>query len=181
MKKRHTCDNSFFICLMGTGVGKFKMVNNDNFSFGQGPSGTSQQPPVKPIRQTKFPELTGISKSLSEIASSLRILEDKYYNLRKKSQLTDQNLLDAQRTFAKEKRLLTDELTESKLKIQDLLEQFDNMKTELKSAVRQKDYKVLEKYLDMWEPMEFVTRKEVEMVIERKFPDKNKINDSDLE
>ena len=123
--------------------------------------------PNASIKRTS-PEMVVIAKSLAEISSGLRILEDRYSNLRKKTQLTDQSLLETQRNFSKEKRILSEELVEAKMKMQDLIDDMRLMKTELSEAVKQKDIKVLEKYLDMWEPIQFVTRKEVEKILEER-------------
>jgi hypothetical protein len=94
------------------------------------------------------------------------VLEDKYTGLRKKLQLTDQSLLDMQKNIFKEKKLLTEEITESKLKLQELTDDLLNMKSELKDTVKQNDIKIIDRYLDFWEPLQFVTRKEVEQVLE---------------
>jgi len=107
-----------------------------------------------------------LSKLIGEVSSNLRILEDRYSNLRKKTQLTDQTLLETQRQFFKEKRILSEEVVEIKMKLSELAEEISVMNAELKSAVKHKDFKVLEKYLDMWDPMHFVTRKEAEEIIE---------------
>jgi hypothetical protein len=110
----------------------------------------------------KTPEMDAIMKNLSEIASNIRILEDKYANLRKKIQLTDQTFLEMQKNLFKEKKLLTEELTESKMKLQELNDDLATMKSELKDTVKINDLKVLDRYLDLWEPLQYVTRKEVE-------------------
>ncbi|MCF7866081.1 hypothetical protein K9L67_00570 [Candidatus Woesearchaeota archaeon] len=133
--------------------GSFYQGNNPGFS-GQNPF------------TSKNVEIQSLNKTLSEISSNLRILEDRYYNLRKKIQLTDQALLDTQRSFFKEKRILGDDLIQTKMVVQELSEQIDLMRLEIVDAVKQKDFKVLEKYLDLWDPMQFVTRKEVDDLIE---------------
>lgn len=125
---------------------------------------SGQTPPLTPIIK-KTPEMEAIISNLSEVASNLRILEDKYTGLRKKLQLTDQTLLDMQKNLFKEKKLLTEEITESKLKLQDLTDDLLNMKSELKDTVKHNDLKVLDRYLDFWEPLQFATRKEVEDLI----------------
>lgn len=112
------------------------------------------------------PEFQALNKTLSEISSGLRILEDRYYNLRKKVQITDQSLLETQRSFFKEKRLMNDELMELKTRVQELSEQLEVMHLDIGDAVKQKDFRVLEKYLDFWDPMLFVTRREAEELID---------------
>ena len=111
------------------------------------------------------PQLDEVTKSMSELASSIRILEDRYMNLRKKSQLTDQNLIELQKEYYKEKKHTNQELIETKLKLQELLDELKIIHGELKDTVKQTDLKVLNKYLDLWEPIQFVTRKEVEKIL----------------
>jgi len=135
---------------------------DSNIPYFQGNS--QQQTPVQGKQLN--PGLDSVQKTLSEISSGLRILEDRYYNLRKKTQLTDQTLLDAQKSFSKERRLLYDQIMETKMKLQNVLENIELMKQELKDAVKQNDLKVIEKYLDMWDPMQFVTREEVERLLD---------------
>jgi hypothetical protein len=113
------------------------------------------------------PQLDEVTKSMSELASSVRILEDRYMNLRKKSQLTDQNLIELQKEYYTEKKHLNQELIETKLKLQELIDELKIMHGELKDTVKEKDLKILNKYLDLWEPMQFVTRKEAEEIIHR--------------
>lgn len=109
-----------------------------------------------------------VSNKISQIASSIRILEDRYTNLRKKSQLTDQNLIDLQKEYYKEKKHMSEELLDSKIKLQELIDDLKIINGELKDTVKQKDLQVLNKYLDLWEPMQFVTRKEVERALNEK-------------
>ncbi|MFP4567433.1 MAG: hypothetical protein ACLFN8_00665 [Candidatus Woesearchaeota archaeon] len=114
------------------------------------------------------PQTDEVSKSLSEIASSIRILEDRYMNLRRKSQITDQNLIELQKEYFKEKKHMNQELLETKIKLQELIEDLKIMHTELKDTAKQKDITVLNSYLDMWEPIQFVTRAEIEKLIKDK-------------
>jgi hypothetical protein len=121
--------------------------------------------PQPPVQQKKTPELNAVIGNLAEVAANVRVLEDRYANLRKKMQLTEQSLLDMQKNLYKDKKLLTDELTEAKMKLQDLIDDLASMKGELKDTVKQNDLKVLDRYLDMWEPLQFVSRKEVEALL----------------
>jgi len=140
-------------------------VNSSN-QFGS--SGNMPEQEMQQFRESikRHEEAKTLTRLLADVAAELRILEDRYTNLRKKNQLTDQALLETQRTFSKEKRVLNEELAEAKMKLQDLTEDVTLMKSEFKDVVKQKDFKVIEKYLDMWEPLQFVTRKEVDELID---------------
>lgn len=135
-------------------------------TYGKFESDLSGLAELRASRDTKIQGADAIQKLLSEIAGGMRILEDRYYNLRKKTQLTDQALIEAQRRFAKEKRILSEALVETRMKLHDLIEDIKLMKSELDDAAKNKDMITIKKYLDMWEPMEFVTRKEVEELLD---------------
>lgn len=107
-----------------------------------------------------------LSDLMADIASGIKILEDRYSNLRKKTQLTDQSLLDAQREFEKERKILNEELMELKIQVNDMQSKLKTMNDELGSVAKEKDLRVLEKYLDLWQPIRFITRKEAEKILE---------------
>jgi len=112
-------------------------------------------------------EIDDTTKNIAEISSSIRILEDRYLNLRKKSQITDQHLIDLQKEYFKEKKHINQDLTEIKIKLQDLIIELNIIRGELKDIVKEKDIKVINTYLDFWEPIQFVTRTEVEKLIKK--------------
>lgn len=123
----------------------------------------------KPQSNTRFRDFKESkdesTKVLTDVATNLKILEDRYINLRKKTQLTDQILIDSQREFSKEKRILNEEIMDIKTSIQEIREELETMRKELSETVKLKDYQVLDKYLDLWEPVRFMTRKEAEEII----------------
>lgn len=118
---------------------------------------TSRRTPKGPAHE--------LSNLMADIASGIKILEDRYSNLRKKTQLTDQSLLDAQREFEKERKIVNDELMEMKVELADIKNDLKTMNDELDGAARGGDVRVLEKYLDLWQPMHFITRKQAEKII----------------
>jgi hypothetical protein len=125
--------------------------------------GVSSKP--APFKSKESQDLINI---LSTVGSNLKILEDRYSNLRRKTQLTDQVLIETQRSFSKDKRLINEELLEIKSKIQKLVENLEDMQKELQDTVHASDFLVLKKYVEYWEPLRFVTRKEVDEVLRKR-------------
>ena len=123
-----------------------------------------------PKPNTDYPKPKGpaheLSDMMADLASGIKILEDRYSNLRKKTQLTDQSLLDAQREFEKERKVLNEDLMDLKVKVNEISNELKNMSDELDDAAKKDDVRVLEKYLDLWNPMKFLTRGEAEKIIE---------------
>lgn len=106
------------------------------------------------------PELE-IMQSLNDLSSTVNVLEDRYRLLRKKIKVTDENLLNNERTLAKEMRVLNEELIELKAKMTKLSEKIGQAFDDTKNLVKRHEFLELKKYVDFWNPMDFVTVKEV--------------------
>lgn len=109
-----------------------------------------------------------LSKKVNITGARLRVLEERYANLRKKSQMTDQNLLDFEKDLREEIKVLNQDFLEIKRGISDINENLILMSSELRTSVKQTDFKVIEKYIDMWQPMDFVTREEFNKYLSNK-------------
>jgi len=91
----------------------------------------------------------------------LRVLEERFMNLRRKSQLTDEKLLGAEQKLATELKSLSQELVDMRRAVADLQENMNLMKGELAHAASQYDLKALEKYVEYWQPLDFVTKEDL--------------------
>ena len=109
----------------------------------------------------QVPEFNQIAAMISDVDRRIRILEERYSNLRKKINLTDQNLLESERGYLKELRELNDEVMEMKHSVNDFQEKIMIFNSEMQSCASKVDLKVIEKYLNLWSPSMFVTRREL--------------------
>ncbi|MGV8141377.1 MAG: hypothetical protein ACP5NW_02970 [Candidatus Woesearchaeota archaeon] len=129
-------------------------------------------------QQSESSQIAGL---VSDLDRRLRVLEERYGNLRKKLQLTDQNLIEADRSFIKEIRGFNDELLETKRSLSDFDEKISIFGNELDGTAKKTDLKILEKYLAMWNPKMFVTRKELREYIRSRYPQDSDTTDMDDE
>jgi hypothetical protein len=113
-------------------------------------------------------EYSQIAGVISDLDRRLRVLEERYGNLRKKIQLTDQNLIESERAFGKELRGFNDDLLETKRSIADFDEKISIFGGEMGNVAQKTDLKVVEKYLAMWDPGMFVTRRELREYLKNK-------------
>ncbi|MBI2147760.1 hypothetical protein HYU19_04785 [Candidatus Woesearchaeota archaeon] len=109
-----------------------------------------------------------ISNQLLNASRRLRILEERYSTLRKKTTVTDTNMLEHYQDFGRSIQLANDELTELRRDLIDLRDKMRLLVRELKSCATSEEVKILQNYLSFWEPVNFVTRNEVEKIIEEK-------------
>jgi hypothetical protein len=91
----------------------------------------------------------------------LRVLEERFVNLRRKAQLADEKLLSAEQKMGSELRSLSQELVDLRRSVADVQESIGLMKAELSHAASVYDLKALEKYVEYWEPLQFVTKDEL--------------------
>ncbi|MFH1770990.1 MAG: hypothetical protein ABH828_05560 [archaeon] len=109
-----------------------------------------------------------LSNNLTSMGSILRVLEERYSNIRKKTQMTDQNLLEFEKSMKADLRSLNQDLLDIKRSVSEINQNLSLMSSELAKAVKQSEFRVLEKYVDMWQPMSFVTKDEFNKLFKSK-------------
>lgn len=132
-----------------------------------------QSPMPRPAHRKPQPvstdQLQKVVKDVNNLAASLRIMEERYTLMRGKSQLSEQNLIEMEQGVTKDIKLLSDEITELKHQLREITNTMRMVSSELANMVSKDEFRVIERYIEMWEPMSFVTRNELsKMVAERK-------------
>lgn len=117
-----------------------------------------------------------LSTQINNTGRRLRLLEERYQNLRKKSQLSENNLLEISKRFNIEAKNLTMEIGDIKRELSDLKEKLRTMIGELMDTAKKNDLTLLSKYLELWEPMQFVTEKDVVEIVKRVIAEKDQKN-----
>ena len=120
-------------------------------------------------KQAMDPELFGrISKNVNSLAANLRILEERYANLRNRLQNSEQNIISLDRDIRGDIKLLSDEMIDLKRDVSDIKDKLRLIGGEIKNLANKNDFKVVERYIDMWQPMNFVTKNELKKMLEEK-------------
>ena len=103
-----------------------------------------------------------VLRTVIDSAKILRLLEDRYSTIRKKTQLTDQNMLETDKNFNSEFRAINDEIDKLKILMKEMNEKLDQLISESSGLAKRQELITLSKYVDLWKPMEFVTRAQLE-------------------
>ena len=135
------------------------MQTSDVFSTQNIDSHMSTVKGSKPDKQSE------LLMSINESSKRLKILEDRYLTIRKKTQLTDQNMLEANKRFNSEIKAINDELTNLKILMKDMNEKLNQLVSETSGLAKRQDLITLSKYVDFWRPMNFVTREQLKSEI----------------
>ncbi len=104
---------------------------------------------------------------MREMSRRVRTIEERYNGLRKNTQITEHNTLGHNKKLKDEMSILTSEIDDLKKEIDLINERSDIIIKELKESAKKDDVAVLEKYISLWEPVNFVSRNEVEKIVRR--------------
>lgn len=97
----------------------------------------------------------------TELISRIRINEARLANLRERLIVTDNNAIEEFRRMSEQIRDINAEIKEMKNDLFKLKEILKDVAKEMSSFARAPELKVLEKYINTWNPLNFVTEKEV--------------------
>ena len=121
-------------------------------------------------RQTVDPAVVEkVAQEVNKAGANLRILEERYSLMRNKSQVAEEGAIELQRSVSKDFKGLNDEITDLKHAIKEIADNLRLISSEMQNLTKKEDFKVLDRYLDFWQPMNFVTKDELErLIIEKK-------------
>ncbi len=110
---------------------------------------------------------SALNQSIGEIERRLRSLEEKYSNLERRSQVTEENMLSGNRKVKAEIKMGSEELSDLKAQVADVNEKIRAVVRELQGFARAEDVDVIRKYLNLIEPLGFVTQNEVDKLVKQ--------------
>lgn len=105
--------------------------------------------------------VSDLSNQINNISRRLRILEERYTNLKKDAQLTEQSLIKTTKEINRELKTNNSEMVDFRSEFLDLKDKVRLIVKELKACAKTEDVQTLQKYIDLWEPINFVTRNEL--------------------
>lgn len=139
---------------------------------GQNPQGQAAKPHHQsmisfgsPKKHEPSPEIIHMTSQVGELGRRIRILEDRYSNLRRKTQITDQNMLTIQKKINREIKTIDNQLIEVQKGVSQLDEKMKQILREIQNFAKSDDVKVLKRYLDFWQPVGFITKSEAENLV----------------
>lgn len=127
----------------------------------------SNIPPQPGMQHTHHgPNLKEVQQSVTRVASRLSVLEGRVTNLRRKTQVTEQSLIEYENETRADIKGFLQNVTDLAHKVSELRERLDAIAGELSTVVKRPEFTVLERYMDLWQPLDFLTRDEARRLIE---------------
>ena len=94
---------------------------------------------------------------ITTVATKLRLAEERYKNLQNRNRLTEDALLSFERDMRAEMKAVKARLLDVKRRLVEVNAKVDGMENELQSVVKKHEFTVVERYVDLWQPMRWVT------------------------
>jgi len=102
---------------------------------------------------------------LNDLNARIRVLENKYSLFGERLLVINQNMIEEYKKIMRKMKAVDDELKEFKKDLYNVKEIISGLTKEIKLFARKDNLKVLEKYINLWNPMNFVTEKDVDNLI----------------
>lgn len=106
-----------------------------------------------------------LARQLTGVATRLRLAEERYANLQKRNRLTEETLLEFERELSAELRATLQQVTDLRRRISDIDQKVNAIQGELGGFVRKHEFAVVERYLDLWQPVRFLSQDEAKRMI----------------
>ena len=138
--------------------------------------GAKPQPPGTPPGAPPGGPQQGAATEVRDLSRRLRTLEERYTNLQTKTQITEQNMLSRNKRISVEIKTINLDMNEIKKELLEVKDRILLLLKEIQSLAKKEELQVLNKYINLWEPINFVTRTEVAQIIEEILKKKSSSN-----
>ncbi len=108
-----------------------------------------------------------VNADLNDLNTRIRILEGKYNLTRERILMINQNMIEHYKSLNTEVKTINEDLREIKESIEGLKNTMKDVIKELKLFAKKEQVKILEKYINMWNPLNVVTEEEVIELIKK--------------
>lgn len=106
-----------------------------------------------------------ITQVIVELNNRIRTLENKYNLLGERLLVVNQNMIEEYKRLLREMKIINEDTREIRQEVFLTQDALRNIVKEMELFAKKEQVKVLEKYLDLINPMRFVTEEEVEKIV----------------
>lgn len=114
------------------------------------------------------PESAGpsrVEEDMNRLVARLKISEERYNELRRKMMLVEQNMINNHKKVISDVKVINSEMSDLNSKITDIQDKILLVIKEIKLTAKKEDVDVMKKYVELWNPMRFVTKDQIEHIV----------------
>jgi hypothetical protein len=116
-------------------------------------------------QQPAMPDMSGITNDVNSLGRRLKLLEEGFTNLRRFLQVTEENIIAKNKHYSAEFKTVNSDILELRKEMHETREKIMLVIKEFQSVARKDEVKVLERYINMWNPVKFVSQNEIDGII----------------
>jgi|TARA_Y100000310_G_scaffold159627_1_gene159338 hypothetical protein len=111
---------------------------------------------------------------VTDLNSRIRVLESRYNLFSERLLIVNKNMINEYKKLTTENKAIDLELKELKNDIFEIKEILKRITDEMHVFARKENIKVLEKYINFWNPLEFIKEEEVREIVKQEINKSNK-------
>ena len=108
-----------------------------------------------------------LSSEVKNLTTRLRSLEEKYRNMRTTMQINEKHTLDDNKKRNTEMKDFNQEMFDLKKNFKEVKDKMDIIIKELGLTSKKEDVETIQKYLNLWNPVNFVNQNEIVPIVKR--------------
>lgn len=112
------------------------------------------------------------NEQFANLISRFRLIEDRQANLQRKIHLMEENMLSSSKDAKTELKVLHSELTELKRSIKGFEDFVEKVSSSLENLATREEVKLIERYVNLLDPTNFISRKQLEHEVNRAVDEK---------
>ena len=116
-------------------------------------------------KKAEGPAVPDYTSDITTLGRRMRVLEEKNISIRNNIELIENNMLNRHKHVTTEIKAMDSEIMELKRDMQEIKDRLLMLIKELQATAKKADVDVLKKYINMWEPVNFVTKNQVEDIV----------------
>jgi len=113
-------------------------------------------------------QTSAANEQLTTIAGRLRVSEERMSEIRRKLLLIENNMLASNKKTQADIKILQNDIMELKHTMHNIEDRIIMVIKELRMMAPKEDLQVLKKYIELWDPMKFITREQAEKMMDEK-------------
>lgn len=106
------------------------------------------------------------------LSGDVMLLKERLDAVRERIGILEDNLLETKRGFMSDKKQILEDLSSLKINLNKLINEINRLSEKLSEFASKQQVMVLERYINLLNPMSFITRAEVNTLIEQKLNEK---------
>jgi predicted nucleic acid-binding Zn-ribbon protein len=105
---------------------------------------------------------------ISELNRRMRLIEEQISGIREHTSLIESNITQRDKKTTEELNNFSEEMHDFHNQIREIKDAIDQIASKFDQFANKEQVKVLERYINIWNPMNFLTKDEVESFIDKK-------------